>query len=80
VAPCFRQTSSSAIASKGNGFRLAHIDPGDKNGLDLDKDAGNALLAEGAKRLGELQEELYAEQQWAILVICKGSMRREKTA
>jgi PPK2 family polyphosphate:nucleotide phosphotransferase len=57
---------------KGNGFRLAHIDPGDKGGLDLDKDAGNALLAEGAKRLGELQEKLYAEHQWAILVILQG--------
>ena len=56
----------------GSKFCLADIDPSDKGGLDLDKDGGNALLAEGAKRLGELQEKLYAEHRWAILVILQG--------
>jgi PPK2 family polyphosphate:nucleotide phosphotransferase len=56
----------------GDKFRLADIDPTDKGGLDLDKDGGNALLGEGAKRLGELQEKLYAEHQWAILIILQG--------
>src|SRR5215471_1371971 len=56
----------------GDKFRLADIDPTDKGGLDLDKDGGNTLLGEGAKRLGELQEKLYAEHQWAILIILQG--------
>jgi PPK2 family polyphosphate:nucleotide phosphotransferase len=57
---------------KGGDFRLADIDPSDKGGLDLDKDGGNALLTEGAKRLGVLQAKLYAEHRWAILVILQG--------
>jgi PPK2 family polyphosphate:nucleotide phosphotransferase len=56
----------------GSKFCLADIDPGDKGGLNLDKDAGHALLAEGAKRLGKWQEKLYAEHQWSILVILQG--------
>lgn len=55
----------------GRRFRLS-IDPSDKGGLDVDKDMGQALLAEGAKRLGELQEKLYAAHRWAILVILQG--------
>jgi PPK2 family polyphosphate:nucleotide phosphotransferase len=55
---------------KGSDFRLAGIDPTDRGGLD--KDAGKALLAEGAKRLGELQERLYAEHTYAILVVLQG--------
>ena len=39
---------------KGSDFRLADIDPSAKGGLDLDKERGNAMLAEGAKRLGAL--------------------------
>lgn len=57
---------------KGSDFRLADIDPSAKGGLDLDKERGNAMLAEGAKRLGALQEKLYAEHRWAILVILQG--------
>ena len=30
------------------------------------------MLAEGAKRLGDLQEKLYAEHRWSILVILQG--------
>ena len=56
----------------GSKFCLADTDPSDKGGLDLDKDRGSALLAEGAKRLGELQGKLYAEHRWAILVILQG--------
>ena len=30
------------------------------------------MLAQGAKRLGDLQERLYAEHRWALLVILQG--------
>jgi polyphosphate kinase 2 (PPK2 family) len=56
----------------GRKFRLADIDPGDTAGLDIDKNDAKALLAQGAKRLGDLQERLYAEHRWAILVVLQG--------
>ncbi len=54
----------------GTGFRLANFDPGDQAGLD--KDSAKALLAESAQRLGALQERLYAEHQWAVLIVLQG--------
>lgn len=57
---------------KGNEFRFADIDPGDTCGIDIEKNEAKALLAEGAKRLGALQNKLYAEHQWAILVVLQG--------
>jgi PPK2 family polyphosphate:nucleotide phosphotransferase len=57
---------------KGNDFRLADFNPGDTSGLDIEKDEAKALLAEGAKRVGALQDKLYAEHQWATLVILQG--------
>ena len=50
-------------------FRLADYDPGDTCGLDIEKKKAKSLLAEGVKRLAELQERLYAEQRWAVLAI-----------
>ncbi|HEV7463376.1 MAG TPA: polyphosphate kinase 2 family protein [Methyloceanibacter sp.] len=55
--------------SDGRGFRLAEIDPTDRCGLDIEKAEAKTLLAEGAKRLASLQERLYAEHRWAILII-----------
>jgi PPK2 family polyphosphate:nucleotide phosphotransferase len=57
---------------KGDSFKLADIDPGDTAALDIEKAEAKALLAEGVKRLAKLQERLYAEHQWAILVILQG--------
>ena len=58
--------------SHGRKFRLADIDPSDTCGIDIEKSEGKALLAKGTKRLAELQERLYAERQWAILVVLQG--------
>jgi PPK2 family polyphosphate:nucleotide phosphotransferase len=51
------------------GFRLADFDPGDTGGLDIAKDEAKAILAADIKRLAELQQLLYAEHRWALLVI-----------
>ena len=56
----------------GRGFRLADIDPADTCGLDLEKDDAKKLLASGVKRLAKLQERLYAEDRWSLLVILQG--------
>lgn len=57
---------------KPDRFRLADFDTTDTAGLNLDKDEVKALLAEDAERLGELQERLYAEDKWAVLIVLQG--------
>lgn len=50
-------------------FRLADHDPADCCGLTIDKDDAKALLKEGVERLAELQERLYADNRWSVLVV-----------
>jgi len=57
---------------KGLGFTLADCDPGDTCALDIEKDEAKALLASGVKRLAKLQEKLYAQHRWSILIILQG--------
>jgi PPK2 family polyphosphate:nucleotide phosphotransferase len=57
---------------KGSEFRLADFDPDDTCGLDIDKDDAKELLAAGVKRLAALQDRLWADDRWAILVILQG--------
>jgi PPK2 family polyphosphate:nucleotide phosphotransferase len=52
----------------GKGFRLRDHDPGDSHGIDS-KAQGEKLLARGVVRLAELQEKLYAQDRWALLLI-----------
>ncbi|MEY2562763.1 MAG: hypothetical protein QOH88_956 [Verrucomicrobiota bacterium] len=52
----------------GKKFRLKHIDPGDTSGLGS-KEAAAETLEENAKMLCELQEKLYAQAEWSLLVI-----------
>jgi len=56
--------------TNGNGFRLKDIDPGDI--LDLkseDKPRAREALAIGVQALTELQDILYAQDRWAVLLI-----------
>ena len=53
----------------GKGFRLADHDPADTGGLDLGKKEAQGLLQEGVERLAELQDKLYAQDRWAVLLI-----------
>ena len=57
---------------KGGDFRLADFDPGDTCGLDIDKDDAKDMLEAGVKRLAALQDRLWADDRWAILVILQG--------
>jgi PPK2 family polyphosphate:nucleotide phosphotransferase len=67
---------SSALAkpfrvTKGKDFRLKHIDPDDT--LDFtkeeDKPKSKEALARGVMALAELQDKLYAQDKWAVLLI-----------
>jgi PPK2 family polyphosphate:nucleotide phosphotransferase len=52
----------------GRRFRLKDYDPSDTAGI-RSKQAARALLQEGVARLSELQDKLYAEDRWALLLI-----------
>jgi PPK2 family polyphosphate:nucleotide phosphotransferase len=54
---------------KPNKFHLSDIDPDDTCGLDFDKDEAKAMLADNIQRLAKMQELLYAQDRWAILII-----------
>ncbi|BBF92759.1 polyphosphate kinase 2 family protein [Blastochloris tepida] len=53
----------------GKGFRLSDIDPADTGGLKLDKDSAREALQSGVERLSDLQEKLYAQDRWSVLLI-----------
>src|SRR2546427_53391 len=53
-------------------FRLATFDCADTCGIDLDKDAAKAMLEDDVKRLFDLQELLYADHRWAVLIVLQG--------
>src|SRR5262249_50593964 len=56
--------------SDGKKFRLKDIDPGDKGGLtDEQKPDAKEALAIGVEMLAALQEMLYAQDRWAVLLI-----------
>jgi len=50
-------------------FRISQYDPGDTGHLDINKKTAKDLLAEGVDRLSDLQERLYAQDRWAVLLI-----------
>jgi len=52
----------------GASFRLADIDPADTGSIKSKKWARD-LLEKGIEQLSRLQEKLYAQDQWAILLI-----------
>ena len=52
----------------GKSFRLKDYDPADTRGIHA-KEKANQLLHESAQVLCELQEKLYAQDQWAVLLI-----------
>src|SRR6185436_4754725 len=52
----------------GKRFRLKDCDPADTNGMESKQEA-KERLEKGVKRLRELQEKLYAQDCWALLLI-----------
>lgn len=58
--------------NKPDRFRLCSRDPFDSFGLSIDKNTAKPLLTDGIQRLAELQQELYAEDRQALLIIFQG--------
>ena len=55
----------------GRKFRLADVDPGNTGTLKS-KEEAKEWLETGAALLSEMQEKLYAQDQWAVLLILQG--------
>ena len=52
----------------GRRFRLKDYDPGDTRGIDS-KEKAEKYLARGIERLADLQDKLYAQDRWAVLLV-----------
>jgi len=56
--------------SDGDGFRLSNADPGDTLHFDSeDKPRAAESLRDGVETLSQLQDMLYAQDRWAVLLI-----------
>ena len=53
-------------------FRLADYDPAETFGLSTNIEVVKLILADGVARLGEMQQRLYANGRWAVLVALQG--------
>src|SRR5215472_14345810 len=66
-----RELAEPFRISKGKDFRLKDVDPDDT--LDFTKEAdkprAKEALAAGVTALAELQDKLYAQDRWAVLLI-----------
>src|SRR5918912_2527531 len=59
--------------TKGDTFRLQDIDPADTAGLEAeDKPRAQAGVQTGVQALAALQDQLYAQDRWAVLLIFQG--------
>lgn len=55
--------------TRGKDFRIRDFDPADTGGLKADKKKAAKVLEEGIELLAKLQDMLYAQDRWSILVI-----------
>jgi PPK2 family polyphosphate:nucleotide phosphotransferase len=67
-----RKIIKQCRVNKPDRFRLCRYDPSDTFGLSIGKGTAKPLLADGIRRLAEMQQKLYAENRWALLVIFQG--------
>ena len=65
-----RKFAKPFCVTDGKGFRLKHADPADTLGLKSeDKPKAQEALKNGIEVLAELQDKLYAQDRWSVLLI-----------
>ncbi len=65
-----RKLSSLYRVTDGKGFRLSSVDPDDTQDMKSDdKSKAKQMLANGIDVLADLQERLYAQDRWSVLLI-----------
>src|SRR6266851_2265327 len=57
---------------QAHSFRLADFDPADTCGIDIGKSAAKDMIADGLRHLTAMQEKLYAQNRWALLIVLQG--------
>jgi PPK2 family polyphosphate:nucleotide phosphotransferase len=56
--------------TKGKRFHLKDVDPDDTHGLKTEfKDEAKVLLQQGVQMLAEMQDKLYAQDRWSLLLV-----------
>jgi PPK2 family polyphosphate:nucleotide phosphotransferase len=68
MALTFANLSRRYRITSGDKFRLKHVAPNDDSGSRLKKSA-NELLESSVQRMSALQDRLYAQDRWAVLLI-----------
>ena len=56
---------------RGNRFRLKQVDPDDTYGI-ASREHAAPILEQGLRHLTDLQDKLYAQERWAVLLIFQG--------
>jgi PPK2 family polyphosphate:nucleotide phosphotransferase len=70
IARKARRIAERFRVTKGKGFRLKDVDPADTLWLKAeDKPKAKEALTMGVQALADLQERLYAQNKWAVLLI-----------
>src|SRR5438067_12124633 len=66
-----RELAKPFQVSKGKNFRLKDVDPSDTLEFtkEADKPRAKEAMATGVMALAELQDKLYAQDKWALLLI-----------
>ena len=66
-----RQIAGPFRVTKGESFRLKNVDPNGTLGFTKEehKPAAKEALAMGVAALADLQDKLYAQDRWAVLLI-----------
>ena len=70
IKEAMRLTSPYCVTN-GEKFRLKDFDPGDTNGMKSKKHA-ESMLRQSSEMLTQMQEKLYAQDVWALLLIFQG--------
>jgi PPK2 family polyphosphate:nucleotide phosphotransferase len=67
--PRFAKLVDRYLIRRGEKFRLKDFDPDDTADFKLTKQAARDVLKEGVNELRKLQEKLYAQDRWSLLII-----------
>jgi PPK2 family polyphosphate:nucleotide phosphotransferase len=66
--PSFKSLAKRYLVTSGRRFRLNRFDPDDTAGPGL-KERADELIANAIGRMAELQERLYAQDRWSVLLV-----------
>ena len=69
MAKGFRDYIEPYRVSSGKNFRLKDFRPNDTGGLEQEKKKAKRMLQDELELLNELQEKLYAQDNWALLML-----------